>query len=108
MVKSEFEETSSIACDCKCCGDCSCCWSGVSVSARAVSLSIVVSVEDRREGINAVPAVGVVVWSHARSRSDEILKGRHANVEVPDAVTDDEIVTNDCLAVGEACRIGKF
>jgi hypothetical protein len=75
---------------------------------RAVALSRVVFVEGRRGGIDTIPAVGVVVWPQARVRSAEIVKGRNENVEVSDAVEDDEIVTNACLAVGEASRIGKF
>ena len=63
MVESELEEASSIACDRKCCGGCTCWWSGVSVSLRAVALNKVVSVEERSGGIDAIPTVGAVVWS---------------------------------------------
>ena len=64
----------------------------------------------KRKGgdIDALASVGAIVWSQARFRSAEIIKGKGVNDEMLDVVEDEEIVAKACLAVGEACRIGKF
>ena len=107
-VEDELGETSSIVRDRRRCGGCNCCWPRVSSSVRAVALSKVVSVGKKSEDIDVITIVGAVVWSQARFRSAEIVRERGEDGEVLDVVEDDEIVAKACLAVGDACRVGKF
>ena len=107
-VEDELGDTSSIACDRKRCGDCSCRWSRVSLSVRAVALNKVVSVGEKGGDTDALATVGAVVWSQARFRSAELVGERSVDSGVLDAVEDEGIVAKACLVVGEACRICKF